>query len=77
MFLFMYVVTVGRNITNDNQVMDGLWQGHPLSKISFNLPFEKVLRDANSNRSGLLYCKRHKCIAYADDIAIVSRGKKN
>lgn len=68
-------VKVGGKVSKSFQVKDGLRQGDPLSAVVFNFVLEKVIRDAKINRSGLLYHKKHQCLAYADDIVIVCRSK--
>ena len=42
----------------------------------FNIVLERVVRDSGVNRTGLIYHKRHQLLAFADDIAIVTRTEK-
>ncbi|KAJ8940881.1 hypothetical protein NQ318_000618 [Aromia moschata] len=42
----------------------------------FKLALEKVIRQANINRGGLVYHKKHQCITYADDMAFITRSEK-
>lgn len=69
-------VRIGNEVTENFEVGEGVKQGDPLSSTLFNLVLEYIMREANINRTGLIYHKRHQCLAFADDIAIVSRSKK-
>ena len=59
------------------KVGKGVRQGDPLSPVEFNLILNKIIREANINRTRLLYQKRHQCLAYVDDLVIISHSKKN
>lgn len=69
-------VKVGRKTSGTFTVKEGLRQGDPLSSLLFSCALEIVIRRANLYRSGLLYHKRHQCLAFADDLAILTRNKK-
>lgn len=58
------------------EVREGVRQGDPMSSVLFSLCLENVIRDANINRSGLIYQKKHQCLAFADDIVILTRSKQ-
>ena len=47
-----------------------------MSTLLFNIVLEKIIRMGNLNREGHLGFKSHQVAAYADDIAIIARGKK-
>lgn len=55
---------------------EGIRQGDPLSAHLFNLLLEKVMRESGLNRSGTIYNKSHRCIAYADDLTLLERTWK-
>lgn len=47
-----------------------------LSSILFSIILKYVIiRKSEINRSGLMYDKRHRCLAFADDIALVEKTK--
>ena len=56
-------------------VKGGVRQGDPLSSLLFNLLLEKIIPETDRNRSGLIYHKKHQCLAFADDIVIVTRNR--
>ncbi|VEN37593.1 unnamed protein product [Callosobruchus maculatus] len=70
------MVRINNEISEKFEVNEGVRQGDPLSTVLFSLCLEKVIRGANINREGLLYHRKHQCLAFADDVAIVTRGKK-
>ncbi|KAJ8913476.1 hypothetical protein NQ315_013856, partial [Exocentrus adspersus] len=63
-------------MSEEFEVRNGVRQGDSLSSVLFSLVVDKVIRDAEINRSGLLYYKRHQCLAFADDLVILARNKK-
>ena len=67
-------VRLGGKLSSKIVVKEGLRQGDPLSPVLFNLILENVIRKAGIYRSGLLHHKSHQCLAYADDIAILTRS---
>lgn len=52
----------------------GLRQGDPISPILFNLVLKWVMRESKILTSGLIYHQRHQILAYADDIAVLTRS---
>ncbi|KAJ8921292.1 hypothetical protein NQ315_013766 [Exocentrus adspersus] len=68
-------VKLNNQMSEEFEVRNGVRQGGPVSSV-FSLVLEKVIRDAEINRSGLLYYKRHQCLAFADDLVILARNKK-
>ena len=68
-------VRIKGKLSKKFKVKEGLRQGDPLSPILFNCALEYVVRKANLNRSGLLYHKSHQCLAFADDVAILTRSR--
>lgn len=69
-------VAVKGELSDAFYVGRGLRQGDPLSTVLFNCVLEMVMRKGKIDRSGIIYYSRYQCIAYADDIALVSRSKK-
>ena len=61
-------------LTEKCMAKGGLRQGDPLSSLFFNLLLEKIMQEADINRSGLIYHKKHQCLAFRDDIVIVTRN---
>lgn len=72
----MNVVKVNGRISDAFEVGTGLRQGDPLSALLFNIILEDTIRDSGINRNGTIFTKSHQCLAYADDIVLFSRGKK-
>lgn len=70
-------VRVHGNISESFKIGKGLRQGDPISAILFNLALEMIVRKSNINREGTIYIKNHQCLAYADDITIITRTKKD
>lgn len=68
------IVRINKQNSQKFEVGEGVRQGDPLSSLLFSFVLEKTLRDANINRSGLIYQRRHQCLAFADDIVIITRN---
>lgn len=66
-------VKIGKNLSEPFSTKRGFRQGDSLSCDLFNILLEKVIRDADVNRTGTLYTKQHMLLAYADDIDIMGR----
>lgn len=69
-------VKVAGHMSRKFKVGEGLRQGDPLSATLFNLALEKVIRNSKVNRTGTIYHKRHQCLAFADDLTIITRSRK-
>lgn len=69
-------VKINHKLSEKFEVKEGVRQGDPLSSVLFNLALEGIIRKANINRMGLIYRKTHQCLAYADDLVIIARSRK-
>lgn len=69
-------VKVNNKLTENFEVKEGVRQGDPLSSLLFNVVLEMIIKEANINRSGHIYHKKHQCLAFADDVVILSRSKE-
>ncbi|KAJ8915469.1 hypothetical protein NQ315_003232 [Exocentrus adspersus] len=67
---------VNNRTSEEFEVRNGKRQGDPLLSVLFSLVLEKVIRDAEINRSGLLYYKGNQCLAFADDLIVLARSEK-
>lgn len=69
------VSTEGQKSDSFN-IRKGLRQGDPMSPVLFNIILEWVLRESKTSTNGTILDKKHQCLAYADDIAIITRTKQ-
>lgn len=69
-------VTMEGDVSESFLVEKGLRQGDPLSTTLFNIVLEAVLRESGLRTGGLIYGSRHQCLAYADDIVLMTRSKR-
>ena len=70
------IVRIGHSTSNKFEVTDGVRQGDPLSSMLFSITLEIIVRRAGLHRNGLIHHKKHQCLAFADDLVIVTRNKK-
>ncbi|CAH1964684.1 unnamed protein product [Acanthoscelides obtectus] len=68
-------VKINSRFTEKFEVKEGIRHGDPLSSLLFNIVLEKTIQEANISRAGLVYHKKHQCLAFADDLAILARSK--
>lgn len=61
--------------TEDFEIKRGLRQGDVLSTVLFNLALEKAVRQLPIHPGGTIFNRMLQCLAYADDIVLVSRRK--
>jgi hypothetical protein len=54
----------------------GVRQGDPLSTMLFNIVLEVVFRDSEIHTQGIVYHRKQQVIAYVDDVALITRSKK-
>lgn len=69
-------VVVDGCVSQGVKVNKGLRQGDPLSATLFNIVLEKIIRESGIRTYGTLYNYKNQCLAYADDIVIMTRTKK-
>jgi sorting nexin-29 len=70
-------VTLAGQKSREFDVGRGLRQGDTLSCMLFNLTLERVVRKLDINPGGTLLNRTVHCLAYADDIDILSRREEN
>ncbi|XP_050745358.1 uncharacterized protein LOC127011601 [Drosophila biarmipes] len=70
-------VKVGTNLSEPFNTVRGFRQGDPLSCDLFNFVMKGVLRKAGVHRSGTIFYKSVQLLAYADDIDIIGRSKRD
>ena len=70
-------VKVGNNLSEPFSTVRGFRQGDPLSCNLFNFVMEGVLRKAGVHRNGTIFYKCVQLLAYADDIDIIGRCKRD
>ena len=66
-------VKIGKSLSEPFNTKRGFRQGDRLPCDLFNILLEKVIPDADMNRTGTIYTKQHMLLAYADDIDIMGR----
>lgn len=69
-------VKVNGSLTEEFTVNTGLRQGDPLSTLLFNLVLERIIQETGIKREGTIRTNTHQCIAYADDVVLLARNKK-
>lgn len=69
-------VTWEGKISKAFNVQKGLRQGDPLSTMLFNLVLEVIIRECKLQTKGTVNHFRHQVVAFADDIAIITRTKQ-
>lgn len=70
-------VKVGKNLSEPFNTVQGFKQGDPLSCALFNLLMEGVLRNSEVHRSDIFFYKSVQLLAYADDMDIIERCKRD
>lgn len=70
-------VLVGRNLSGNFTTGRGLKQGDPLSTVLFNFVLEGILRESRLQTKGMIYQCRHQILAYADDVTLITRSKRD
>ncbi|KAF2886931.1 hypothetical protein ILUMI_19242 [Ignelater luminosus] len=70
-------VRVQNNVSCTFTTQNGWHQGDSLSTILFSLVLEKAAREANINTRGIIINKSVEILAYADDVDIITRSKRD
>ena len=70
-------VKVGNDLSETFNTERGFRQGDPLSCDLFNIIMEGILRKAGVHRNGTIFYKGVQLLAYADDIDIIGRTKRD
>lgn len=70
-------IRVQNALSKPLQCQRGPRQGDGLSCLLFNLALEKIIRNSNINTAGTIFHKSVQILAFADDIAIIGRTKRN
>ena len=74
---FCSSVKVGMDLSETFNTVQGFRQGVPLSCDLYNFVIESVLRKAGVYRNGTIFQKSVQLLAYADDIDIIGRTKRD
>lgn len=69
-------VAIGGNLSRHIAVNTGLKQGDPLSTSLFNIVLEVLIRQSELQTKGTIFHHKHQCIAYADDVLLLTRSKE-
>lgn len=68
-------IKINNAISGKFQFIEGARQGDPISSVIFCLCLEKVIRETNINREGLLYHRKPQWLAFANDGAVLTTVK--
>lgn len=68
-----YKVKVDGSFTESFEVKKGLRQG---DTVLFNFILESIIRDSHIQTLRTIYTRSHQCLAYADDVVIITHTQK-
>jgi hypothetical protein len=71
-----YKVLANGQLSGKFKVKRGLRQGDPLSTVLFNITLDSAVKASEIRGNGLIYNQLVQVMAYADDIVILTRTKK-
>lgn len=70
-------VKIQKNMSRQFTTHCGLRQGDSLSCLLFNLALERAVRDSQINTRGTIINRSIQILAYADDIDLIARSKRD